>query len=118
MTLLSVAEAHARLMALFLPVGTEDVPLAGAAGRVLARDVVATRPQPPFAASAMDGYAIRAQDAEAGARLSVIGTSAAGAGFDHSGRRLVYGPGVRRGPTRRDPFDARETLPCAPSAPS
>ena len=82
MTLLSVAEAHARLMALFLPVGTEDVPLAGAAGRVLARDVVATRPQPPFAASAMDGYAIRAQDAEAGARLSVIGTSAAGAGFD------------------------------------
>ena len=28
MTLLSVAEAHARLMALFLPVGTEDVPLA------------------------------------------------------------------------------------------
>lgn len=82
MTLLSVAEAHARLMALFLPVGTEDVPLAAAAGRVLARDVVATRPQPPFAASAMDGFAIRMQDAEAGARLSVIGTSAAGAGFD------------------------------------
>lgn len=79
--LLSVAEAHARLMALFAPLGTETVALAEAAGRVLAEDVVSTRAQPPFAASAMDGYAVRAADAAPGRRLRVIGTSAAGARF-------------------------------------
>ena len=76
---ISVAEAHARLMRLFAPVGSEEVPLADAAGRVLARDVVAGRDQPPFAASAMDGYAVRAADAMSGRRLNVIGTSTAGA---------------------------------------
>ena len=88
MALISVAEAHARLMRLFAPLGTEEVPLTEAAGRVLARDVVAARAQPPFAASAMDGYAIRSADADAGARLRVVGTSAAGARFAGS-----VGPG-------------------------
>ena len=84
--LLPVAEAHARLMQLFAPLPAEEVPLAAAAGRVLARDVVAGRDQPPFPASAMDGYAIRAADAATGARLRVIGVSAAGARFDGRGR--------------------------------
>ncbi len=79
--LISVAEAHARLMALFAPIGTETVPLAEAAGRVLAADVVATRAQPPFAASAMDGYAVRSDDAAPGRRLRVIGTASAGGRF-------------------------------------
>ena len=79
--LIPVAEAHARLMRLFAPLATETVPLAEAAGRVLAADVVATRAQPPFAASAMDGYAVRAADAAAGRRLRVIGTAAAGGRF-------------------------------------
>lgn len=79
--LISVAEAHARLMALFSPLGTETVPLADAPGRVLAEDVVATRAQPPFAASAMDGYAVRGAEAETGARLRVVGTAAAGRRF-------------------------------------
>lgn len=79
--LLSVAEARARLLALFAPVGTEAVPLARAGGRVLAEDAVAERAQPPFDASAMDGYAIREADYHAGARLTVIGVSAAGARF-------------------------------------
>ncbi len=80
--LLSVAEVHARLARLFAPLGSEAVPLARAAGRVLARDVVAARDQPPFAASAMDGYAILAADAATGAQLRVVGTSAAGARFE------------------------------------
>ncbi|TPE53741.1 molybdopterin molybdotransferase MoeA [Amaricoccus solimangrovi] len=80
--LLSVEEARARLLALFSPVGTESVPLAAAGGRVLAEDAVATRPQPPFDASAMDGYAIREEDHRAGNRLAVIGASAAGARFE------------------------------------
>ncbi len=79
---LSVAEAHARLMELFAPLAAEEVPLTAAGGRVLARDVVADRAQPPFAASAMDGYALRAEDARAGARLAVVGTSTAGRRFD------------------------------------
>jgi molybdopterin molybdotransferase len=81
MAMLSVAEAHARLMALFAPLGTETVPLDEAAGRVLAEDAVAARPQPPFPASAMDGYAVRAADLAGGGPLRVVGTAAAGARF-------------------------------------
>jgi molybdopterin molybdotransferase len=81
---LSVAEAHDRLMTLVAPLAAEEVPLAAAAGRVLAADVVAGRDQPPFDASAMDGYACRAEDARPGAMLTTVGTAAAGAGY--SGR--------------------------------
>jgi molybdopterin molybdotransferase len=80
--MLSVAEAHARLVALFAPLAPEPTPLAEAAGRVLARDVVAARDQPPFFAAAMDGYAVRDADATPGATLRVIGTAQAGARFE------------------------------------
>ena len=80
--MLSVAEAHERLGRLFAPVGVEEVALAEAAGRVLRRDVVAERAQPPFDASAMDGYAVRAADVETGARLRVTGMSSAGGRFE------------------------------------
>ncbi|TXM74297.1 molybdopterin molybdotransferase MoeA [Methylobacterium sp. WL12] len=80
--LIPVAEALARILA-SVPGATaaEDVPLASAVGRTLAVDVVATRTQPPFPASAMDGYAVRAADATGGTRLRLVGTSAAGHGF-------------------------------------
>ncbi len=90
--LLPVAEALARILRLVEAVGTEEVALAEAAGRVLAADAVATRNQPPFAASAMDGYAVRAADASVGARLTVTGEAAAGRG--HSGA-LAPGQAVR-----------------------
>lgn len=59
------------------------VPVAAAAGHALAEDVSADDPVPPFANSAMDGYAVRAADiagasAERPSRLKVIGTVAAG----------------------------------------
>jgi len=57
----------------------ESVALAASDGRVLAQDVRAIRDQPPFAASAMDGYALRAADTPG--RLRVIGASSAGAGL-------------------------------------
>ena len=44
------------------PLPSEDVPLAEAAGRTLAQDVVATWNLPPFDNSAMDGYAVRSDD--------------------------------------------------------
>ncbi|MFO1209982.1 MAG: gephyrin-like molybdotransferase Glp [Amaricoccus sp.] len=78
---ISVTEAHRRLIRLLTPLPAENVPLAAAAGRILARDVVAPRDQPPFAASAMDGYAVRAADVAPGARLAVVGTATAGTGF-------------------------------------
>jgi molybdopterin molybdotransferase len=76
--MISVAEAHARLMALFEPLEVETVRIEAAAGRVLARDLFARRTQPPLAVSAMDGYALRAREARAGARLRIAGESAAG----------------------------------------
>ncbi len=80
--MLPVAEALQRILKLMAPVGTETVPLAAAAGRVLAADAVARRTQPPFAASAMDGYALAGPAPAPGARFRVIGTAQAGAGFD------------------------------------
>jgi len=79
MALLPVDEALSRLLEDVVPTEAEMLPLHEAAGRVLARDIVALRTQPPFDASAMDGYAIRAADANAaGARLRVIGEAPAG----------------------------------------
>jgi molybdopterin molybdotransferase len=77
--LLHVADARARMLAEARPLPTETVPLAAAAGRVLAEDILATRDQPPFAASAMDGYAVRSADTPAA--LTVVGESAAGHGY-------------------------------------
>jgi len=79
--MISVDEALTELFALVGPLGAETVPLAAAAGRVLAADAVARRDQPPFDASAMDGYALRSAEARPGARLRVIGEAAAGRRF-------------------------------------
>ena len=56
----------------------ERVVLGQAFGRVLAEAIDASRDQPPFRASAMDGYAVRRADIAAGAVLPVVGESAAG----------------------------------------
>ena len=80
MALLPVAEALARILEGAGPCSTETVSIGEAAGRVLAQPVIALRTQPPFAASAMDGYAVRAADVAAvPAHLRVLGTVAAGA---------------------------------------
>ena len=68
--LLSIDEALARVLARTRPLESERVPLAEAAGRVLAEDVVAGVDLPPFASSAMDGFAIRAADVPG--RLPVV----------------------------------------------
>ncbi|MBV1694802.1 MAG: molybdopterin molybdotransferase MoeA [Hyphomicrobiales bacterium] len=67
----------------------EIVPIEAADGRVLAAPLAARLTQPPFDASAMDGYAVRAADvARLPARLAVIGEAAAGHAFTG-----VLGPG-------------------------
>lgn len=83
--MLSVAEAQAKVLDGLKRLGQEQVSLAAATGRVLAADVASNRTQPPFDVSAMDGYAVRAQDvANLPATLKVIGAVAAGATFDRS----------------------------------
>jgi molybdopterin molybdotransferase len=79
--LVPVSEAVARIVGGVEPMPKEEVAVGLAAGRILAEPVTASRTQPPFAASAMDGYAVRAADATAGARLSLIGQSRAGKRF-------------------------------------
>jgi molybdopterin molybdotransferase len=79
-----VADALAAVLAGAEVLPEEMVALDAAYHRVLARDVAALRTQPPQAMSAMDGYAVRAADAAAGARLKVIGEVAAGRPFETS----------------------------------
>jgi molybdopterin molybdotransferase len=81
--LLPVSQALERVLASApTPLPAEHIPLTQARGRTLAENVAALRTQPPFPASAMDGYAVRAADiAHAPASLKVIGASAAGHRF-------------------------------------
>lgn len=79
--MISVEDALAHILGLAAPLGTESVPLRRAAGRVLSAPVQARMTQPPFDASAMDGYAIREADHNVGQRLTVIGEAGAGHAF-------------------------------------
>ncbi len=82
MALMTVAEAKARIAAGVEPLPGESVSIYEASGRVLAEPLRANLTQPPFDASAMDGYAVRAADVAAvPVSLKVIGASAAGHGF-------------------------------------
>ena len=78
--MISVAEALARCLALAAPLGLETLPLRAANGRAMATPAVAKLTQPPFAASAMDGYALGAE-AAIGDSFTVIGEAGAGHGF-------------------------------------
>jgi len=80
--MISVEEALARLLAPLEALPPEQVSIAEAVGRVLAEDVAARRTQPPFAVSAMDGYAVRADDlGDMPVSLRIVAEIPAGAGF-------------------------------------
>ena len=76
----SVNSARTRMMNAVQPLSSERVSLQEACGRTLAESLHATRDQPPFRASAMDGYAVRCADLALG-RLKVVGEAAAGSGY-------------------------------------
>ncbi|MEM9495075.1 MAG: gephyrin-like molybdotransferase Glp [Pseudomonadota bacterium] len=82
--MLSVEEALQTILADAVTLEGEAMPLDAVDGRVAARDHAARITQPPFAASAMDGYAVRFEDAVKGAMLNVIGEAPAGAPFGGS----------------------------------
>ena len=79
--MISVDEALDRIFLQLDPPEAESVPLARAHRRVLAKPLVATHNQPPFDASALDGYAVRAAEVGPGRALKLAGTSQAGARF-------------------------------------
>ena len=102
--MISVEEATARVLGLCAALDLEDVPLARAAGRMMPAPALAVRDQPPFDASAMDGYAV-AGDVAPGMAFRVIGMAAAGHVF--AGRvgpgeavRIFTGAPVPDGATR------------------
>jgi molybdopterin molybdotransferase len=74
--LLTLEEAQARILARVTSLGSEPVAVADAAGRVTAEPARAQVDLPPFASSAMDGYAIRSADLPG--TLAVVGRIAAG----------------------------------------
>ncbi|NND20078.1 MAG: molybdopterin molybdotransferase MoeA [Silicimonas sp.] len=86
--MITVEQALGHIFDLVELTGPETIPLRAAAGRVLAEPAVATRDQPPFAASVMDGYAISTTEAARGDTFDVIGEAAAGHRFD-----ALVGPG-------------------------
>jgi len=91
--MISVEEARSRLLEPLTALGVEQVSLGDAFGRVLAEDIASRRTQPPFAVSAMDGYAVRASDVvDIPARLRVVGSAPAGQSYD---RDLLSGEAVR-----------------------
>lgn len=75
----TIAEALAETIALFSPLASEDVAIEGALGRFLVDDVRAHVEVPPFDASLVDGYAVRAAAITVGTTLPVVGESRAGA---------------------------------------
>jgi molybdopterin molybdotransferase len=82
--MLSVTDALARILAHCERLPAEYFPTTDALGRVLAEDVTAQHDIPPFANSAMDGYAVRTQDVqvatpEQAVELTVIEDIPAGA---------------------------------------
>ncbi|NNK77519.1 MAG: molybdopterin molybdotransferase MoeA [Litoreibacter sp.] len=89
--MISTAEALDHLLALVAPMPVEEIALQDAFGRVLAEPAVAARAQPPFPASAMDGYAITDAKPEPGTRYTVIGEAAAGHAYTgdlHTGQAV------------------------------
>jgi molybdopterin molybdotransferase len=86
--MISVEEALERILAGIIPLTPQDVPLADSLGLVLAQNIIAQEAIPPFANSAMDGFALLSKDSAPRAgqppRLRVTGAVAAGYIADHA----------------------------------
>lgn len=96
--MLSVDEAYRAIVGAIAPLPPTRLPLRAAAGLVLAEDVVAREAIPPFANSAMDGYAVRVADISAAtedapAVLTIVGAIAAGQ--DPTGFHVAPGTAIK-----------------------
>jgi molybdopterin molybdotransferase len=84
--LVPFAEARAGVLERLAPLPAREVPLGDALGCVLATDVAAAEDLPPFANSAMDGFAVRAADLAGAAEDAPVGLRVTGEVFAGSGR--------------------------------
>lgn len=80
--MLSYDSALERVLTASRPLAVETLPLAETVGRYLAAPLIAHLTQPPFNASAMDGYAVRTEEVTTGRSLVLAGVSKAGEGFE------------------------------------
>lgn len=107
--LITVEEALNIILKKITPVETEPVPLTRSLNRVLAEPIISPVNVPPFANSAMDGYAVIAADTrqacrESPVRLKVIDNIAAGAStstklITHTAARIMTGAPIPAGAT-------------------
>ena len=118
--MLSVEEAHYRIMGSFAPLEPVELPLLDALGHVLAVDISSPLDLPPVANSGMDGYAIRWEDirgasAESPRQLKVVGLAAAGHLSSQSvgsgtAIRIMTGAGVPAGADTVVPFEETDEV--------
>ncbi|KPL80384.1 molybdopterin molybdotransferase MoeA [Herpetosiphon geysericola] len=113
MSLLAVADAQAAILERMTTLASESIELTAALGRVLARPMYADRDAPPFANSAMDGYAVLVGDvAQASAdqpvALQIIERVAAGAVPTHE---LRAGSAIRIMTGAQVPANAEAVVP-------
>lgn len=80
--MISLQEAHKRILGGAHTLDSIDMPVGDATDHVLAKPLIARLDQPRFDASAMDGYALRRSDFALGKVFSQIGVSQAGQAFD------------------------------------
>jgi len=95
--MISISEAVKIIKRETVLLGSETVDLTDAVGRILAEDIFADTDLPPFDRSQMDGFAVRTKDVEKAsetnsAKLTIIGESVAGRGFDG---KIAHGEAVR-----------------------
>lgn len=76
--MISVAAARESIVRSLPVTGPEVTPVTASLGRVISADIVARLSHPAADVSAMDGYAVRSDDATLGATLTQVGESAAG----------------------------------------
>ncbi len=124
-TMISIEEARARILDVIERLPAEEKALEDALGQVLAEDVISTITVPPLDNTAMDGYAVRAEDtagASPGApvRLRIIGEVAAG--YEFAGEvapgtavRIMTGAPIPRGADAVVPFEETDEQPRAGS---
>ena len=117
--LLSLETARDAVLAVAEPVGTERVAAANSFGRITAETVTASVSLPPWANSAMDGYAVRSADTagateDAPVELRVVGDVAAGAAPDVT---VVPGTAVRIATGARLPEGADAVVPVEDTTP-
>src|SRR3954470_16171874 len=98
--LLSIAAARAAVLDRVRPLGTDELPVEQALGRLLAEDVTAATDVPAFPNSAMDGFALRSGPAARTLRLvceSRAGAPFAGTVGDGEAVRISTGAAVPDG---------------------